>query len=126
MTIMEEQRQQQPVQTPQANGEAFRSGYARFAIGIAPSWLKRSCNYFALLDPQAALQRDVDNLLAQHDRLMKAAKATPQAAAWFESANLTLAQLAQDPDPRAVQIFVAALAQLQSRVSPIVMRTPMI
>ena len=79
MTIMEEQRQQQPVQTPQANGEQPkpRSGYARLrnrhrALIADKEELQR--DYFALLDQQAALQRDVDNLLAQHDRLMKAAR----------------------------------------------------
>ena len=76
---------------------------------------------------QAALQRDVDNLLAQHQRLMQSAKIPqPAAANWFEGANHVLAQLAQSPNPRAVQVFVAALAQLQSRISPIVARTPMI
>jgi hypothetical protein len=82
-------------------------------------------DYYALLDQQASLQRDVDNLLAQHQKLMKASKSPSAPAAWFDGANLTLAQLAADPDPRAVQIFVAALAQLQSRLSPIVARTPL-
>ena len=70
-------------------------------------------------------RRDVDRLLEQHRRLMQDAKAPPAAVDWFEGATMTLAQLAANPDPRAVQVFVAALAQLQSRISPIVARTPL-
>ena len=54
--------------------------------------------------------------------LMQNAKA-PNAPNWFERAKLTLAQLGQT-QTLAVQIFVAALAQLQTGVGPIEMRTP--
>jgi chromosome segregation ATPase len=81
-------------------------------------------DYFVLLDQQAALQKDVERLLQEHRRLMENVR-SPSAVPWFEGANMTLAQLAMNPDPRAVQVFVAALAQLQSRVSPIVARTPL-
>ena len=77
----------------------------------------------ALTYQQQQLQQGIDRLLEQHGRLMQNAKATP-ASNWFEGANLTLAQLAANPDPRAVQIFVAALAQLQVRLNPIVARMP--
>ena len=105
-----------------------RSGYGRLRgrhRALIAEHEALSKDYFTLLDKQEALQRDVDNLLAQHERLMKAAKAPPPATNWFESANRTLAQLAANPDPRAVQVFVAALAALQTRVGPIVMRTPL-
>ncbi len=39
---------------------------------------KLKADYYALLDQQVALQRDVDNLLQQHERLMKAAKRRKQ------------------------------------------------
>ena len=81
-------------------------------------------DYCALLDQQTELQADIDRLLEQHGRLMQNAKGTP-AANWFQFANLMLAQLAANPDPRTVQIFVSALAQLQARLSPIVARTPL-
>ena len=79
----------------------------------------------ALTYQQQQLQQDIDRLLEQHGRLMQNARAPSQAQSWFESANLVLAQLAANPDPRAVQIFVAALAQLQVRLNPIVARTPL-
>ena len=81
-------------------------------------------DYEALQIEQESLQKDVERLLTEHRRLMQNAKAPPPAVNWFEGANLTLAQLAANPDPRAVQVFVAALVQLQSRISPIVARTP--
>jgi hypothetical protein len=71
-----------------------------------------------------ALQKDIEKLLEQHRRLMQTVKAPSRPTPWFEGANLTLTELAASPDPRAVQVFVQALAQLQSRISPIVARTP--
>jgi uncharacterized protein (DUF3084 family) len=82
-------------------------------------------DYYALLDQQRELQADIDRLLEQHGRLVQTVKAPPQASNWYETANLTLAQLAVAPDPQAVRIFVSALVQLQSRISPIVARTPL-
>ena len=93
-----------------------------YAQGTAVSFPSmRVCRRTILLcsTRQRELQADVDRLLTQHQRLMQSAKAPPPATNWFEGANLTLARLAANPDPRAVQIFVAALAQLQTCVGPI-------
>ena len=75
----------------------------------------------ALTYQQEQLQQDIDRLLEQHGRLMQNAKATP-ASNWFEGANLTLAQLAAAPEPRALQVMTAALAGLQQRLAQIIMR----
>ena len=128
MAMTEQQDVQE--QTPsEPAAQRPRSGYARIRLRhhkLIEVHEALKNDYEALQIEQEALQRDVDRLLEQHRRLMQAAKAPPQAVNWFEGANMVLAQLAASPDPRAVQIFVAALAQLQSRVSPIVARTPLI
>lgn len=114
---------------PEAAPEQLRksSGYRRLQVrhrALITDHESLKADHAALLDQQLELRADIDRLLEQHGRLMQNAKATP-ATNWFEGANLTLAQLAANPDPRAVQIFVAALAQLQTRIGPIVMRTPL-
>lgn len=88
-----------------------RSGYGRLRIRhrtLIADHEAMKADYQALQIEQEALQKNVDRLLAEHKRLMQSVR-TPSAN-WFEGANQTLAQLAANPEPRAVQIFVAALA----------------
>jgi hypothetical protein len=81
-------------------------------------------DYYALLDQQAALQKDVDNLLEQHGRLMQSARAPAPASNWFEAAHLVLNQMAVNPDLRTTQVFAGALATLQTKLAAIVSRIP--
>jgi len=128
---MNDMEQQQPAETPQANGDGkeqpkARSGYARLRnrhrdLIAAHEDLQK--DYCSLLDQQAALQRDVDNLLAQHQRLMQSAKApTPPAANWFEGAKKTLSQLAAEPDEKSIDIMTSSLATLLQRLAQIRLR----
>jgi hypothetical protein len=79
-------------------------------------------DYFALLDQQAALKRDVENLLAQHQKLVQAVKVPSRPTPWFEGASVALTQLAVDPDQRAIDVMTAALASLLQRLSTIKLR----
>ena len=119
---MSEQQQVTPEQ-PKKAGSGYRRLQNRHRALISDHEALKN-DYEAMQIETEALQRDVESLLEQHRRLMENVR-SPNAVPWFEGANLTLAQLAANPDPRAVQIFVAALAQLQSRVGPIVARTPL-
>ena len=127
-TLTPEQLHETP-QTPGQPDKPKSSGFQRMKARhhrLISEHEALKTDYEALQIEQEALQRDVDSLLEQHRRLMSAAKqATGPQVPWFEGANLSLAQLAANPDPRAVEIFVTALAQLQSRISPIVARTPL-
>ena len=91
-----------------------RSGYARQKSRMQKLYAEHN----ALKAEHDDLQASVDRLLAEHQRLMKSVKSP----SWFEGANATLAQLEASPEPRALQVTAAALAQLQSRLSAIAMR----
>jgi hypothetical protein len=77
-----------------------------------------------LLDQQAALQADVERLLAEHRRIVETARAPSPASNWFESAHLVLNEMATRPDLRTTQVFAGALATLQTKLAAIVSRLP--
>lgn len=113
-------------QQPEATSEQPRksSGYRRLQVRhrtLIEQNESLQRDYYALLDQQRELQQDVDRLLAEHQRLMQRAKA-PSPKGWFEGANLSLAQLAAAPEPRALQVMTAALAGVQQRLAQIIMR----
>jgi hypothetical protein len=98
------------------------SGYRRLQVrnrDLIAAHEALQAEHRELLEAQTALQGDIDKLLEQHKRLMQTVRA-PQA--WFESANLILAQLGEAPEPRALQVMTAALAGLQQRLAQIIMR----
>jgi hypothetical protein len=71
-----------------------------------------------------AQQIEIGRLLAEHKRLMAAVRSPQQVAQvpWFEGANQVIAQLAANPEPRALQVMTAALAGIQQRLAQIIMR----
>jgi chromosome segregation ATPase len=71
---------------------------------------------------EAELQASIERLLEQHQRLMQTVRAPQPQQPWFEGANQVLAQLAQAPDQRSLQMMTATLAGLQQRLAQIIMR----
>jgi vacuolar-type H+-ATPase subunit D/Vma8 len=89
----------------------------------------------ALIEQHEALQAEHQELQAEHAameaEIERAAReafsrlAQAPQKPWFETADQILAQVEINPDRRAIQTFVAALASLQQRASDaIVMRMP--
>ena|SRR6478672_10940177 len=77
----------------------------------------------AYTNREAELRILVDQVLAENRKLVQAAAAAP--TAWFELAHSSLNQLENNPDRLALQTMLAVLAQLQSRLSAIVMKVPL-
>ena len=65
---------------------------------------------------ESELQASIERLLEQHKRLMQTVRTPQPQQPWFEGANQVLAQLAVDPDQRALQVMTSALAGLQQRL----------
>jgi hypothetical protein len=78
---------------------------------------------------EAELQQSIGRLLEQHRRIMAEVRSPVRYGepppSWHEGANAILAQLETNPDRLALQTMVGSLAQLQSRLTAIVMRQPL-
>jgi hypothetical protein len=76
---------------------------------------------------ESELQASIDRLLEQHKRIMQTVKGPVRYGepppSWHEGANAILGQLENNPERLALQTMTAWLAQLQSRLSAIIMRT---
>ena len=76
---------------------------------------------------ESELQASIDRLLEQHKRIMQTVKGAVHYGepppSWHEGANAILGQLENHPGRLALQTMTAAIAQLQSRLASIVLRT---
>jgi predicted nuclease with TOPRIM domain len=111
----------QTTETTNGNGRA-KSGYARLkgrhrAVIAELSALKD--DYEQQQIEVAALQKDIERLLAEHRRLMANVKAP---ADWFSGAKVALSQLAQSRDEAAISTMTSALGTLLQRLAQIRLR----
>jgi hypothetical protein len=93
-----------------------KSGYARLRVRHRALIEKHEALKAELAERgerEAELQQSIDRLLEQHRRLMSEVRAP--GGNWFEGANLTLSQLAANPEPQACKIMEAALVGLLQR-----------
>jgi hypothetical protein len=113
----------QQVELPPVSEPRKNSGYRRLQVRHRALIVERDALKPELVERderEAELQTSIDRLLEQHKRLMQTVRA-PQP--WFENAHQVLGQLENNPDRLGLQTMTAALAQLQSRLSALVMRT---
>jgi hypothetical protein len=118
----------QPIDVAPAPGPKKSSGYPRLQRRhgeLVQAHETLQLEHRELLEAQETLQSDIDRLLEQHKRIMLTVKGPvgEPSPSWHQGANAILGQLENSPDRLALQTMTAAIAQLQSRLASIVLRT---
>jgi hypothetical protein len=106
------------VQAPAQRGDVQAASVATQADRPKSGYARLRLRHKALIQDYSTLRHDTEALLQAHAKLMSSR--ADHAPPWHQSASRILDLLELEPDLRSMQVFAAALAQLETRLTKVV------